>query len=96
MNFDCDPLKELNVRDRRWLRKLAGGYLISEIHPQSAYAKQRLSKIRDFFGARTTTQAVVEAIRCGIIPVPPQSQCNTNYGRDTIGAVGHGSNHRSI
>lgn len=89
MKFWVEPLRELNSRDTLWLRKLANGHKVCDLHPASDYTKQRLSRVRDFFGARTTTQAVVEAMRRGIIPLHPESQCIPKSDRATIATVDH-------
>ena len=88
MNFWVDPISHLNARDVRWLRSLASGVRVEELHPRSPqYAKTRMVRVRLFLGVRTTTEAVVQAIRLGIVPLHPESQCNSKSDRATMSAA---------
>jgi DNA-binding CsgD family transcriptional regulator len=63
------PLMELSKRDILWLKELSNGTVSAELtgSPSKQVAKNRLVRIRQYFGAQTTTQAVAEAIRRGLI-----------------------------
>ena len=59
----------LSTRDKLWLTELSHGLITKQLTEASseAWAKNRLLKVRRFMGVKTTTQAVAEAIRKGII-----------------------------
>lgn len=59
----------LSERDIRWLQALSLGASVKELPEITSeqVAKNRLSSIRQFLGARNTTHAVAEALRRGII-----------------------------
>ena len=92
MKFWIEPINNLNRRDVLWLGHLACGVRVEELHPRSPqYAKTRMARVRSYLGVRTTTQAVVEAMRRGIITLHPEIQCNSKSDRATMSAAQHGS-----
>ena len=66
-SFYAKPIKRLCPRDIEWLQKLANGASGPQLHTSYGYTRTRLASVRQLLNARTTTQAVAEAIRRGII-----------------------------
>ena len=62
-------ITQLTTRDRLWLTELSHGATTKELSESASWqaAKNRMQSIRHFLNVATTTQAVAEAIRRGII-----------------------------
>jgi DNA-binding CsgD family transcriptional regulator len=58
---------ELSERDRRWLRSIADGTRVKELHHSEVYARNQMQIVREILGVRTTSQAIALALRTGII-----------------------------
>lgn len=61
------PEEQLTVRDKEWLKKLAAGLGPKELGASKTAVANRLLRIRSILNAKTTAQAVAEAIRRGVI-----------------------------
>ena len=61
------PITHLAPVHILYLQALANGSRVTEVSHSKQMGKNRLAQIREFLNCRTTTQAVAESLRRGII-----------------------------
>lgn len=60
-------LAEIQARDLQWLKLLSEGAQPKQLHDNFDIVSRRLAKVRSALGAKTNTEAVVIALRRGMI-----------------------------